>query len=235
MKHAESIYLDTPVSQLLSMKMIDRSVERACQAANPPMLTAGDIVEHLDLYGNFSDVPGCRRPGKILDTLLGIAGITIRENSPSELNPRTRRKAIAVQLDKDADFDFLSDLQREDILEFRREHGHLPMLKILQSYFNRPDASRNDIIMAFALGLQDDSQAEYSSLAEIARQVELSRERVRQITLNYQLPEMLSLSRLWTFYVDYSTYYVDPNHQAFKHACTYEITDLSFSSYADIL
>lgn len=234
------IYLDTPVSRLFEDGIIDRTVLRACQAAKPPMVTAGDIRRHLDLHGNFNSVPGCRRPGRIPDTLHAIANNTADTETPVHLQPNRRKRQLATQLDETARFDFLTPQEQEQALRYKEEYGHLPMFLILSYYLNRADATRNDIILAHILGLNDKKHDRHApasthSLAETAHQVGLSRERVRQIANTYTLPEQLMHPRLWKPYADHSTYYADHNHPAYLHTIKTEIPTLTFTAYADIL
>ncbi len=231
----QRIYLDTPVSRLFEEGIIDRTVLRACQAAKPPMVTAGDIRSHLDTHGHFNNVPGCRRPGRIPDTLMAIAHNTADTNTPAHLQPGQRKRRQATQLDETARFDFLTTEQQQQALRYKEEHGHLPMFLILACYLNREDADRNDIIAAHILGLTTDRTDCHTTLADVAQRVGLSRERVRQIANTYTLPDDLMHPRLWKPYADHSTYYVDPRHPAYIHATQTEIPTLTFAAYADIL
>lgn len=230
----QNIYLDTAICDLMEAGVIDISVYRACNAAKPPMVTAGDILEHLDAKGSFSDVPGCRRPGRIPDTLMSIAGKVIATETPAEERPHNIKRREIGKLSQEAHFEFLSEDQRREILDYRQKYGHLPMFKILKFYLNRPDASRNDLIMAYTFGLSA-AQGDNSTLAEIAQLVNLSRERVRQIAINYEFPEQLRHPRLWMQYADHSTYFVNPSNDAFNLVRTTEVEDLPFASYAMIL
>lgn len=227
------IYLDTPVSALIEQGLMDRTVSRACESAKPPMQTAGDILMHLQNHGDFSDVPGCRRPGRIPDTLHGIALMVEKSNTPSEEKPTIRKRVLAKELDNEAAFDFLTERQRNDTLEFRRQYGHLPMFKVLNFYLTRPSAERNDTIMACALGFDRKGNEQYS-LADIGQEVNLSRERIRQIVQTYSLPDQLMHPSLWKQYADHSTYYSDSTSRAYQMA-TLEVPDMTFASYAMIL
>lgn len=229
-----NIYLDTPISRLFDDGHIDKTVLRACQAAKPPMETAGDVLAHLHKYGNFARVPGCRRPGRIPDTLLRIAEVTHEIETPIEEKPVLQKRKIAGELDANAEFDFLSEVQRAEVLKFRGEFGHLPMFTVLKIYLNRADASRNDKVMAFSLGMRDDAKST-ATLADIAGHVNLSRERVRQIAMTYSLPDILMHPRLWTGYADHSTYFMDASHPSYKTACDIEVPGLAFGAFAAIL
>lgn len=234
MDNKTTIYLDTPVTRLMEDGIIDRTVMKACDSAKPPMVTAGDILSHFRTYGNFVTVPGCRRPGRISDALLDVARQVVELNTPDELKPRNIRRQLAGKLSEEADFEFLTDDQRAEILSFKNAYGSLPMFRILKYYFNRPDAGRNDILMSYALGLNTDG-SQCRSLADVAQHVELSRERIRQIIQAYTLPPELMISRLWTNYVDHSTYFVHPGSQSYLDVCHREIPELTFPIYADIL
>lgn len=231
-----TFYLDTPLSQLIDEGHIDKTVVRSCLAAKPPMETAGDILLHLQKHGSFSDVPGCRRPGRIPDTLVRIAENTLDSNTPSDRKPVAQKRLQAGKLDEEANFEFLTEKEREYALKFRSEYGHLPMFAVLKQYLNRPEASRNDIVMAYSLGMHEEESPKTAiSLADIASRVNLSRERVRQIAITYILPDILMHPRLWGGYADHSTYYADHNHPAYIRVCANEIPDLSFAAYASIL
>lgn len=233
------IYLDTQVKQMYDNGLIEKTVLRACQAAKPPMTTAGDIVEHLKEHGSFSDVPGCRRPRRIPAMLVEIANNVTQTLTPSWQRPVLIQRHEAERLIEMADFDFLDADKRNAVLEFRDEHGHLPMFVIIRDYLNRPLASRNDQIMAYYLGFDKNENSDSSevrhSLAEISNEVNLSRERVRQIAMTYTLPEPLAYPMLWKAYANHKSYYADQNHPAYIHASTHEIAGLSFAAYAAIL
>lgn len=229
------IYLDTPVTQLFDDGYIDRTVVRSCEAAKPPMVTAGDILKYLELHGNFSNVPGCRRPGRIPDTLTSVARQVQPVNTPVDELPGSQRRQQASHLLNEADFAFLSDCQRSEVIRFRESYGHLPMFRILKYYLNRPDATRNDTIMAYSLGILEGDFEKNHSLADIAQSVNLSRERVRQITQTYELPEDLMYPRLWNFYADHSTYYADSNNSSFLFTVDNEVPELTFTAYAAVL
>lgn len=235
METQQPFYLDTPVFRLFEDGVIDRSVLRACEAAKPSMKTAGDILHWRQLHGSFADVPGCRRPGRIPDTLNGIADTVVASNTPLEQHRVTKSRVHATHLSNEADFDFLTETQRNDALDFKDHYGHLPMFRILRCFLNRDGASRNDTIMAYMLGITDRDNERGHSLAEISRQVDLSRERVRQISQSYVLPETLMHPRLWTQYADHSTYYADAGHHAYLHVTTHEIPGLTFPAYAMVL
>lgn len=228
------IYLDTPIERLLEMGVIDKTVAKACRSSHPPMDTAGDIVRHLQEQGSFSDVPGCRRPGRITETLTEITRIVRHENMPSELKPTVARRIQAGQRVEDAGFSFLSESERKEVLDFRERHGYLPMIRIFSIYVNSPLASRDDRIMASSLGLNSD-KLRHASLAGISSDIGLSRERVRQVIRNYQLPEELSHAKLWKNYADHSTYYSDESSETFRTASAEEIPELPFSTYAEII
>lgn len=230
-----TIYLDTPITQLVDDGHIDKTVYRACQAAKPPMETAGDVHAHFHKHGNFATIPGCRRPGRIPDTLLRIAQTTMDTNTPIEEKPTLQKRKIAGNLDANADFSFLSDEQRRHVLEYRTEHNHLPMFAILKIFLNRAEASRNDTVMAFSLGMHDERGSHAASLADIAGKVNLSRERVRQIAITYALPEIMMHPRLWSGYADHSTYYMDANSDIYKRVTDTEVSGLSFGAFAAIM
>ena len=228
------IFLDTPVSLLAEKGIVDRNVLKACQAAKPPMLTAGDIARHLEEYGDFHDVPGCRRQSRITDILTSIARKVEPTSMPSELKPVLAKRIKAGKLVEDAHFDFLTDDQRVEVIAFREKHGYLPMLRIVSYFLNGPTASRNDTIMAYAIGLNADSH-KCSSLADVAEHIDLSRERIRQIIQSYEFPEQLRHPRLWSKYADHSTYYADQTCPAYKTAASEEIPGLEFSTYAEVV
>lgn len=229
-----AIYLDTTVISLYEKGVIDKTVLRACEAAKPPMETAGDIAAHLDANGSFARVPGCRRPGRIPDTLSAIAEKVKKTPTPSDEKPERRQRNRAMRLSQDASFVFLTDEQRENVLAFRKEHGYLPMFMVLRYYLTRPDASRNDIIMSYGWGLNP-SADDSATLASIGEQVGLSRERIRQILLTYEIPDELSHQQFWNQYVNHSTFYVDAGHSEFENVRQREIPNLTFAAYADIL
>lgn len=227
------IYLDTTIEHLLDCALIDRTVLKACQSARPPLKTAGDIMLHHQQYGNFASVPGCRRAGRISDVLLQIVGMVENQNTPSDLRTTLRNRAIADRLGHEADFDFLTEKQREQILAYRNEYGYLPMFKVLQYYLTRKDASRNDIIMASVLGFDADPSTR-ANFAAIGQNVNLSRERVRQIALTYEFPEQLALAGLWKCYFDHKTYYADATHSSYKLAAN-EVAGLTFAAFATVI
>ena len=233
MNYEFKIYLDTPTLMLCEKGIMDRQALRACYAAKPPMTTAGDILAHFLQHGNFSEVPGCRRLGKIPDTLTKIAETVCNTHTPTEEKPVMVKRFQARELDKDASFPFLSDSQRHECLEFKAKHGHLPMFRILKFYLNRPDANRDDIIMRSVLGL-DISSPSSGTLSAIGLQVNLSRERVRQIANTYAMPSEMSLPSLWKPYADHSTYYADAQSEAYKKA-EKEIRPLTFATFATVL
>ena len=235
MSKEEKLYLDTPIKALYEDGHIERGVLRACQAAKPPLETAGDVAEYFEARGNFSQVPGCRRPGRIPDTLVRIATTVQRKTTPTHQKPIHQKRQRATVLKNEAMFDFLSENQRAEMLKFKAEHGHLPMFRVLKCYLNRPEASRNDLIMGYSLGMNEMSEDSVFSLAEIASHVSLSRERVRQIAQTYVFPEQLMHSSLWTSYADHSTYYVDENNTAFQETKTIEMPEISFGAYAAVL
>ena len=228
------IFQDTPISKLFDNGLLDRTSLRACQAAKPPLLTAGDIAEHYSEYGNFSKVPGCRRPGKTTDALKFIALNTAPNPTPTHLKSTIVQRQMAGKLNEEANFDFLTTAQKARVLMFRKQYGHLPMFQIIKYYLNRKDASRNDIIMAYYLQL-DNENANCTSLADLSNKIFLSRERIRQIILNYKFDDTISHPSLWTHYVDHSIYYSDNNSPSFVEAKTNEIENLSFATYADII
>lgn len=234
MNNESTIYLDTPVALLLENGTIDKTVMRACQSAKPPMVLAGDIVEYLKRHGSFAGVPGCRRPGRIPDTLLRIANATQQSDTPTQFKPYSQKRQIAEKLEAEASFDFLTDEERENALRFRAEHGHLPMFAILRRYLLRDSASRNDTVMAYSLGMHDRDGLRLC-LADIAERVGLSRERVRQIAITYNLPENLAHTRLWAGYADHSAYYADAGNAAYRHVREAEVPGLSFAAYASVL
>lgn len=227
------IYLDTTIDHLFESDRIDRMVLKACQSARPPLRTAGDIMEHYRQHGNFASVPGCRRAGRISDILQQIALMVEQRSMPSEMQPTLRKRVIADRLGHEADFDFLTEEQREEILAYRNEHDYLPMFKVLRCYLTRKDASRNDIIMASVLGFDADPSAR-ANFAAIGQNVNLSRERVRQIALTYELPEQLSLAGLWKRYFDHKTYYADDTHPSYKLAAK-EVAGLTFAAFATVI
>lgn len=233
MENQFDIYLDTPVKLLLERGMIDRLVLRACQAARPPMETAGDILDHYEENKTFSDVPGCRRPGRIPEALVDIARMVQRRETPSQLKKYESRRRQAGQLNNEANFDFLSEGRRAEILMYREKFGYLPMFRILSYYLNREDAQRNDRVMAHYLGMADNEPC--ASLADIGVKVGLSRERIRQILQTWTLPEQLSHARLWKQYADHSTYFANHSSEAYEKVVQTELPELSFGAYASIL
>ena len=231
----KEIYLDTTIEQLLRDNIIDRSVSRACQSSKPPMLTAGDIKEHMDAHGGFSDVPGCRRGGRIADILADVAQNVIESTTPVDHKASAIKRRNVERLNESADFQFLTADQRREVLEFREKHGYLPMFKILGYHLSSPKASRNDTIMAYNWGFHADSPSRIPTLSGIAAIVGLSRERVRQIVTEYTLPEQLSHSRLWTHYADHSAYYISANDKVFEDVRQYEAPDMPFPIFAEIM
>lgn len=234
MKEEKSIYLDTNVQQLEEDGVIDRTVLKACLAAKPPMLTAGDIVEHFRKRGNFADVPGCRRPGRVSENLIRIVDSVVDSNTPSDMKPVLMQRRLAGQLKEEASFDFLTPFQRNDVLRFKEEHGHLPMFRLLMYYLTREGATRNDTIMSYTLGLNP-SRIHCHSLSDVCKYVDLSRERVRQIIQTYVFPEELMLPRLWTNFADHSTYYADHTSEGYVKASTLDFVGLKFATYADVI
>lgn len=214
--------------------MLDKTAVKACKAAKPPMETAGDILRYRDEHGGFNNVPGCRRQSHIAEMLTFIAENVERTNTPSELKPVVANRLKAVHLVEEIDFEFLTDDERREVKEFRDKCGYLPMFRILRDYLNGPTASRNDLIMAYALHLNKKGDKCYS-LADMTGYVDLSRERIRQIIQNYEFPQFLQHSRLWSRYADHSTYYADAGHPAFITASTVELPGLDFAIYADIV
>lgn len=234
MTTTNKIYLDTPIIQLVERGLIDKTVLKACKAAKPEFKTAADIYNHWKEFGDFHNVPGCRRQSRITELLTFIARTVEPTNMPSELKPVVASRIKAGQLVKDADFDFLNESQRAEVLRFKEENGYLPMIAILRYFLNSEKASRNDVIMSYIFGLNNDG-AECKSLADVATRVELSRERVRQIIQTYEIPEQLRHSRLWTNYVDHSTYYADETCPAYRIAKNAEVEGLSFAQYAAVV
>lgn len=234
MNNKTTIYLDTPISQLYEAGVVDKTAIRACEAAKPPLEKAGDILEHLQKFGSFNTIPGCRRGGNIAETLMRIAETMERSETPVELKPQIVKRRIAGELTQNALFDFLDDEQRADILAYREKHGRLPMFKLLKYYLNSDKATRNDSIMCYVLHFNNIGK-KCNSLADVSQYINLSRERIRQIIQTYELPEELALPRLWTQYTDHSTYYVDESSATFRRTCETEIDDLNFSTFADVL
>lgn len=235
MKPDIHIYLDTPIAYLHEQGIIDRAVLRACEAAKPKMTLAGDIVSHFEKTNSFADVPGCRRPGRILDTLNSLMHAVKRTNTPTEQKPRSVERLRVAQVFENASFDFLTSTEKDVASRFRQEEGYLPMFYILERYMNSPGATRNDIVMAAIWGMRDDLNEPLSTLADIGDYVNLSRERVRQIMQTYELPDILSPQVYWNAYADHSSYYIDASNPVFTNTVSKEKAALTFDVYADVL
>lgn len=234
MEPKKEIFLDTAIEQLMEDGWLDKNAVRSCQAARPPMLTAGDILAHLRERESFADVPGCRRSGRISDSLTLVAENVTETDTPLKKNHFGRRRELATELNDEGNFKFLSESQKAEILDYKEQFGHLPMFRILKFFFESEDATRSDKVGACLLGLTEIDPQDLS-LSDIAQHVSLSRERVRQISHTYELPDVLTLSGLWGHYCDHSTYYVDAGTPGFIEASTHEVPGLKFISYARVL
>lgn len=218
------IYLNTTIATLLKEGLIDKNTARACGSANPRLATAGDIKNHLAVHGSFTEVPGCRRPGRISRALENLAKLTLDENEPHHEKAKT--------LTDTADFPFLSAEERASALNFKREFGHLPMFAILSSYLRRPSHDRKEIMFASYTGLDKESG---KSLAEIGSRFDVTPERVRQILLDYTIPEGLDGARLWNPYANHSTYFINENSEVFKAVIANECSTLPFRGFAAVI
>lgn len=234
MTEPKKIYLDTTVTALYDAGIIDRTVLKACQSAKPPLTSAGDILRHFEENGNFTDIPGCRRPGRISNKLIELANNTINQSTPAEERPHVMTRNLTDKLLNQAAFDFLTEQQQNDCLQFRKLYGYLPMFRVLRYYLSREGAARADYVMLMALGLGNPSEP-IPTLANIGQLVGLSRERVRQIIQAYRLPEQIQHSALWKHYADHTTYFCDPTSEIFRMVTATELPGLTFAGYATVL
>lgn len=222
------VYLNTTVNELVERGLIDRTAGRACHAAKPPLETAADIKNYLRSHGNFSAVPGCRRPGRIPSTLRKIAEVVRNENAPKpDKNPATVFETAA--------FSFLNEDQRLEALEFKKEYGYLPMFRILACYMTRPGASRNDHILAKCMSFEPLDPPVTPSFMRVAENVGLTRERVRQIAESYRFPDEICHAKLWKHYADHSTYYIDNKSQVYRDVLSREIPRMPFHPFAGVM
>ena len=224
MNTVKPIYLNTPIPALIKDGIINRNIARACEAANPPLLTAGDIRRHWLEHGAFTEIPGCRRPGRISRTLATLANMTLDEDAPAP--------AADLPLYETAAFPFLSPEEQAHSLKFKDEHGHLPMFYILSKRLGIAQSDRKAIIFGSAAGLLDKPAA---SLAEIAARFEISPERVRQIIQEFALEDLLTQARLWKSYADYSVYFINKNSEVFQNVIKYECPTLTFKGFGSII
>lgn len=218
------IYNNTPIAELVRTGIIDRNIARACESATPPLTTAGDIRRYLSEHGSFTEVPGCRRPGRISRALTTLAGMTLGENSPEV---RT-----TASLAETADFPFLTAEQRAAALDFKAKHGRLPMFAILAAYLQREGAGRDDRIFGIWTGLTGEGA---HSLAEIGLAFNLTAERVRQLILDYTIDNLLTNNRLWQGYADYSTYFLNENSDIFATVVASECPGLDFRGFGAVM
>ncbi|MDE6397397.1 MAG: hypothetical protein K2K84_09000, partial [Muribaculaceae bacterium] len=224
MNSIKPIYLNTPIAVLIKDGVIDRNIARACEAANPPLLTAGDIRRHWLDHGAFTEVPGCRRPGRISRALTSLANMTLDEDAPAALTEAT--------LSDTAAFPFLTAEEQATALKFKEEYGHLPMFYILSRRLGLSESDRKAVIFGSATGLLDKPAA---SLAEIAAKYDISPERVRQIIQDFALEDILTQARLWKSYADYSVYFINKNSEVFNTVVAKECPNLTFRGFSAII
>lgn len=214
------LYRTKRIEALYDTGQIPRTVKLACESVRPPLVTVGDIRDYLIEHGSFSDIPGCRRPGRVTQIITEIA-----ENVS---DPPEDYEGYS----EDIPFGFVGHDKRNDYETYRDTHGHYPMFRILVDFLNSNEADRHDIIFGMHNGLPGNVPLSYS---EIASRVHLTKERVRQICTNYRLPERIGGITYWTPYGDYSTYYIDDHSECFRNVVETEIDTINFTSYANVL
>lgn len=215
------VYRDTPLTVLHKTNRLSRGALMACRAAVPPMETAGDLMRYLATHDNLRAIPGCRRPGLISRELESL-GRMVRDTH----TPPARPGDIVEE------WDFMTATRREQLKEFRAMHGHLPMFAVLHDWCMRPGATRNDNMVARMLTTPSDSPL---TLMALAKEYGLSAERVRQIILEYRVPDTFANARLWHPYANHATYFIAETSRAYRDILQREMPTLGFRGYCLIM
>ena len=101
----------------------------------------------------------------------------------SLINNQNNRKFIELSLIKDT-FHFLQDEEVEFVLDYKKQHSHLPMFYLLYHFITR-DRSRFASLVCRFYGIG----REQEELNDISTQLGLSRERCRQLILTNKLKD----------------------------------------------
>ena len=196
--------LPVPLTKILHDKFIQIKKQLPARAQNVlerEQITANTIIQFCHKLEDYGNVRFC---GKQTASDIIIAYDFFYKDLVQLVNSSPERcNELIIQ----AQCSFLEDEDAKDVNKFCEERGHLPFFKLVYLYFVR-SKDRRDIIYNKANGITNPRQ----TLAEIASEFDMSRERIRQITSHYlPSPELYSLMTLFdNQYSFFNIDFIDP-------------------------
>lgn len=182
---AELIFsrLSVPLTEVLNNKFQQIKVQLPTRAQNVlerEQITAKTIIQFCRKLESSRNIRSCGEQ-TASDIIIAYDSfykfiVQLANSSPAQCNELVVRNK----------YPFLEDKESDDIIQFQKELGHLPFFRLTYLYFLK-SKDRRDVVYNKANGITESPQA----MAEIAHELGLSRERVRQIISHYLPPPQL--------------------------------------------